>query len=135
MISLYGCTTITSGLATILLRCGYGVCCMHVVYGCVCVCVCVCMCVCVCVGVCMCVCVYVCVCVCAYSLLTCCASCVHSHSPDDGEGMDDGGSDKKELLAAVRDQLLQGLADDAESIRYSLELSSTGAIPVYLAYP
>ena len=68
-----------------------------------------------------------------YSLLTCCASCVHSHSPDDGEGMDDGGSNKKELLAAVRDQLLQGLADDAESIRYSL---GTGAIPnVYLVYP
>eukprot|EP00731_Ephydatia_muelleri_P036866 Em0341g3a len=43
-----------------------------------------------------------------------------SHSPDDGEGMDDGGSNKKELLAAVRDQLLQGLADDAESIRLKI---------------
>eukprot|EP00731_Ephydatia_muelleri_P028749 Em0020g393a len=43
-----------------------------------------------------------------------------SHSPDDGEGMDDGGSNKKELLAAVRDQLLQGLADDAESIRLKM---------------
>ena len=31
--------------------------------------------------------------------------------------MDTGGSNKKELLAIVRDQLLQGLADDAESIR------------------
>ena len=29
----------------------------------------------------------------------------------------DDGSNKKELLAMVKDQLLQGLSDDAESIR------------------
>ena len=69
MISLYGSTTITSGLATILLCCEYGVCCMHIVYGCVCVCMGVCVCVCVCVLYAYCVWVGVGVCVFSFNVL------------------------------------------------------------------
>ena len=40
-----------------------------------------------------------------------------SSSPSDSDE-DSPSDDAKALLADVRDQLLQGLADDAESIRY-----------------
>ena len=49
--------------------------------------------------------------------LWCIALCLFSSSPSNSD--EDSPSDEaKALLADVRDQLLQGLADDAENIRY-----------------
>ena len=51
----------------------------------------------------------------AADLIITCSSCCLLSSPSEGDSPSE--ESMKQLLAAVRDQLLQGLTDDAESIR------------------